>query len=75
MRRELDGNFKVFMIDFALCRFRREYKTDNDWRECKAHEDEEGAVGFVMQKYLQGGFVYHRSALYEKLDEYYMMGD
>lgn len=39
------------------------------------HEDEEGAVGFVMQRYLEGGFFYHQSALYEKLDEDYMMDD
>ncbi|ODM17923.1 hypothetical protein SI65_06711 [Aspergillus cristatus] len=32
VRKALKGNFKVFMIDFALCRFRREYKSDNNWR-------------------------------------------
>lgn len=73
MRKEPEGKFKVVMIDFALCHFRREYKSEEDWREFKAYEDEEGAVGYVMQRYLQGGFVYHRSALYKKLDEDFMM--
>lgn len=52
----------------------REYKRENDWRKCKAHEDEEVAVGFVIQRYLQRNFVYHRLAHYEKLDDDYMMG-
>ncbi|KAE8146932.1 hypothetical protein BDV25DRAFT_169521 [Aspergillus avenaceus] len=60
--------FRVFMIDFALCRLRREYRDDEDWWWWKALQDEEGAVGFLMQKYLKGGFVYRRSELYEKLD-------
>ena len=63
--------YVVFMIDFALCNFRKEYANEIEWEECKARQDEEGAVGFVMQKKLQGGFVYHRSALYTELDEKY----
>jgi hypothetical protein len=38
------------MINFALCSFRREYGDENDWREWKAIRNEEGAVGFVMQR-------------------------
>ena len=61
------------MIDFALYNFRQEYANEIEWEKCKATQDEEGAVGFVMQKQLQGGFVYHRSALYTDLDEKYKM--
>lgn len=64
---------QVFMKDFALCNFRREFEDEEDWREWKANQDEEGAVGYVMQKYLKGGFVYQRSALYEKLDRDFKM--
>ncbi|KJK60553.1 hypothetical protein P875_00053242 [Aspergillus parasiticus SU-1] len=60
--------FKVFMIDFALCNFRSEYEDETDWWKWKAIQDEEGAVGYVMQKYLHGGFVYRRSARYKQLD-------
>ncbi|KAJ6149607.1 hypothetical protein N7471_000806 [Penicillium samsonianum] len=68
-----ENQFHVFMIDFALCNFREEYQDETEWEEWKARQDEEGAVGFVMQKKLQGGFVYHRSARYRKLDEKYKM--
>ena len=68
------GNkLQVFMKDFALCDFRREFEDEEDWRQSQAHQDEEGAVGYVMQRYLKGGFVYQRSALYEKLDQDFMM--
>ncbi|KAE8376657.1 hypothetical protein BDV26DRAFT_293891 [Aspergillus bertholletiae] len=75
MRENPKGIFHVFMMDFALCHFRREYQDEVDWWGWKALQDEEGAVGYIMQKYLQGGFVYHRSALYEKLDQDFRMGD
>lgn len=67
------SHFKVFMIDFALCKFRRQDQDEQDWREWKAMQDEEGAVGYVMQRYLTGGFIYHRSARYLKLDEEFKM--
>ena len=70
-----ENKFKVFMIDFALCNFRREYEDEEDWRGWKAAEDEEGAVGYVMQRYLKGGFVYHQSAVYNKLDDDFKMED
>ncbi|KAE8337609.1 hypothetical protein BDV24DRAFT_139881 [Aspergillus arachidicola] len=70
-----EGMFKMLMLDFALCDFRRDYKSEEEWWEWKATQDEEGAVGFVMQSKLQGGFIYHRSALYTKLDKDYMSGD
>lgn len=63
------------MIDFALCKFRRKYGDEEDWREWKAIQDEEGAVGFVTQRYLGGGFVYRRSDTYRKLDEEFKSDD
>lgn len=69
VRKESDINFKVFMIDFALCNFREEYEDEEDWLESKAMEDEEGAVGCVMESRLEGGFVYHRSARSVELAE------
>ncbi|RAQ47418.1 hypothetical protein AFGD_008750 [Aspergillus flavus] len=60
--------FKVFMIDSASCNFRSEYEDETDWWKWKAIQDEEGAVGYVMQEYLHGGFVYRRSARYKQLD-------
>jgi hypothetical protein len=65
----VEGKFKAFMIDFALCKFRRQDQDERDWREWKAIQDEEGAMGYVMQRYLKGGFVYRRSDKYLKLDE------
>lgn len=62
----------MFMIDFAICTFRREYPDETEWRLSKVMKDEEGAVGVVMQKYLKGGFVYKRSAVYEKLSDYFI---
>ena len=69
------NRFKVTMIDFALCNFRQEYEDAYDWDKWKSIQDEEGAVGYVMQKRLKGGFVYHRSARYKKLDEEFRKGE
>ncbi|OQE37805.1 hypothetical protein PENCOP_c009G00313 [Penicillium coprophilum] len=68
-----ENQFHVFMINFALCKFREEYQNETEWEECKATSDEERALGYVMQKELQGGFVYHQSARYNNLDEKYQM--
>lgn len=43
---EAAAGYKVLMINFALCKLRKEYEDDNDWTEWKAIQDEEGAVGF-----------------------------
>lgn len=56
------NQFHIFMIDFAVCEFREQYPNEAEWERWKSEEDEEGAVGCVMQRNLQGGFVYHRSA-------------
>jgi hypothetical protein len=50
-----ENGYKVFMIDFALCNFRKDYADDNDWSESKAMQDEEGAIGLIMQDRLEGG--------------------
>jgi hypothetical protein len=61
------GNtFKVVMIDFALCSFRRDYDDEEDWSVSKAAQDEEGAIGLIMQARLNGGFVYCRSDRYKR---------
>jgi tRNA A-37 threonylcarbamoyl transferase component Bud32 len=64
--------FKVFMIDFGLCTFRKHNEDDQDWREWKALEDEEGAVGLVMERKLKGGFKYRRTPQSEKLQAEFM---
>lgn len=69
VRGDLRDGFKVAMIDFALCKFRQDYESVYNWDKWKSIQDEEGAVGYVMQRHLNGGFLYHRSARYEKLDE------
>ena len=45
-------DFQVFMLDFALCRFRGEEESDLEWWKTKNTKDEEGAVGLVMRKRL-----------------------
>ena len=47
-----DGAYRVFMIDFALCRFKGENESDSEWARAKYTKDEEGAIGLVMQKRL-----------------------
>ena len=44
---------QVFMIDFALCRFRGDGESDLDWGRAKWSKDEEGYVGLFMKKYLK----------------------
>lgn len=67
--RVAEDAFKVFMIDFALCRFKRDNESDREWAEAKFTKDEEGAVGFVVKKRLMNvcGFQLH----YERSFRYY----
>ncbi len=67
-KNSVNARFNVVMLDFASCQLRRPDQGERDWMEWKALQDEEGAVGYVMQKNLKGGFKYHRSAKYMKLD-------
>lgn len=66
-----ESRYKVVMIDFALCNFRKDYADNVDWSEAKAIQDEEGAVGLIMQDRLEGGFVYRRYNRYKKPADYY----
>ncbi len=45
--------YRVFMIDFRLCRFRGNTELDLDWGRAKSTQDEEGAVGAVMKHRLK----------------------
>jgi hypothetical protein len=56
--------YEVFMIDFALSRLRGGDETNDEWRRAKWSQDEEGAIGYVMQSRLGGGFRYKPSDRY-----------
>lgn len=71
VRGNLKDGFKMVMIDFGLCKFRQDFEGVHEWEQWKANQDEEGAVGYVMQKRLKGGFSYSRSARYKRLDHTY----
>ncbi|KAL2172768.1 hypothetical protein VTG60DRAFT_2587 [Thermothelomyces hinnuleus] len=47
------GEYRVFMIDFGQSRLRRDDESDLDWGRAKWRQDEEGAVGLVMQNRLR----------------------
>lgn len=59
-----DHDYEVFMIDFAFSRLRESNETDDEWRQAKWSQDEEGAIGYVMQGRLKGGFEYKPSYRY-----------
>ncbi|KXX73193.1 Casein kinase I RAG8 [Madurella mycetomatis] len=63
--------FKVFMIDFGQSRVRRDDESDFDWGRAKWRQDEEGAVGLVMQHRLRnlGAISYTPSARYLEFAE------
>ncbi|PSN71089.1 hypothetical protein BS50DRAFT_570499 [Corynespora cassiicola Philippines] len=69
--------YKAVMIDFGHCELRKD-ESDRDWREKKAYQDSEGAIGCVMERRLQerrgGGFVYRRTEYAEQLS-YDFMGE
>ena len=45
--------YRVYMIDFGLCRIRGEDETDFEWGRAKYNMDEEGAVGLIMKMVLK----------------------
>ncbi|KAF2796859.1 hypothetical protein K505DRAFT_236734, partial [Melanomma pulvis-pyrius CBS 109.77] len=49
---KLNGGYRVCAIDFAQCRIRGKDESDLEWGRAKWTQDEEGAVGLVMQKRL-----------------------
>lgn len=70
---QLTNKFKVVMIDFALATFRDDVKSELGWRKLKAIQDEEGAVGYVLQDKHYPDFVYRRSGEYSQLDTDFKM--
>ncbi|KAF9772125.1 hypothetical protein IL306_010183 [Fusarium sp. DS 682] len=63
-----DDEYKVFMIDFGQCRFRRQDESDLEWGRAKWTQDEEGAVGAVMASRLKKvGFDLHFEPSYRYL--------
>jgi len=55
-------NRLVVMIDFAQCIFRGEGVSEEEWYDKKASQDEEGAVGYPLQK--KFGWEYQPSRKY-----------
>lgn len=58
---------QVFMTDFGTCVFRDRLKDEHEFREFQADEDEEGAIGRVMERSLEGGYKYQMSARARRL--------
>lgn len=74
---EEGSRFKLTMINFCQCNFRDEFETEEEWSQEKAIQEEEEAIGRVMQSRLDevgGGFVYHPSCRYKKPASYYEFG-
>lgn len=44
--------FKVFMIDFGIARIQGEDETNDEFRRARKSQDEEGAIGYVLERYL-----------------------
>jgi hypothetical protein len=72
VHKESDDNYKVVMIDFGICTLREESEAEEDWWKMKAIEDEEGAVGRVMQMRLAPDFVYHQSVQSKELSNKFL---
>ncbi|CAD0099715.1 unnamed protein product [Aureobasidium mustum] len=62
---------KVMMIDFGIVLFREDFEDDREWEMLQAEEDEEGAVGLLMQTCLKerggGSITYKPSEHYWRL--------
>lgn len=63
-RDPITEKYDMKMIDFGECVFRGPGQSDEEWRKEKWSQDEEGAVGVVMEHKLKGGFVYTQSLRY-----------
>jgi len=48
VRRNENGSYQVFYLDFGECRFRDPSDSDEMWRARKCQRNEEGAVGYIM---------------------------
>ena len=53
--RKKGRGYDVVMIDFAQCRFRERDESEKEWKLAKQQQDEEGAIGYVMQGRLKKG--------------------
>jgi hypothetical protein len=61
------NHYKPFMIDLAICRFRAEAKDEEEWRQWRVDEDEEGWLGHGMEDHLDEDYFYRRSAYSKQL--------
>ncbi|OKP01453.1 hypothetical protein PENSUB_7443 [Penicillium subrubescens] len=61
------NHYKPFMIDLAICRFRAEAKDEEEWRQWRVDEDEEGWLGRGMEDHLDEDYVYRRSSYSKQL--------
>ncbi|KAF2657461.1 hypothetical protein K491DRAFT_691097 [Lophiostoma macrostomum CBS 122681] len=73
------NRWKVILIDFGHCYFRNEGESERDWRENQANQDEEGAIGYLMQTLLGehrgGGFKYEKTEYSKQLSWDFMSED
>jgi hypothetical protein len=60
-------DYAVVQLDYALCRFKSSYPSEQEWKEAKESEDEEGAVGVIMRRKIKdngGSYTYKPSGLW-----------
>jgi hypothetical protein len=54
-----NGEFRVFMVDFDCCRFKREDESEEEWASNKITKCEDDAVGLVWKKWLANDYGFH----------------
>lgn len=54
-----ENAYCVVMLDFADCRFRQDYESDNEWAYAKQSSPDEAAIGAVMQDKLKKAAGFH----------------
>jgi len=74
----IDNKYHAYIIDFGHCDFKPPTMSIQAWRKQQAHQDEEGAIGCVLQRNLDkkwgpGGYIYQESQ-YAKDLAYDFMG-
>ena len=69
------NKYKVVMIDFGGCDLRTT-ESEREWREAEAYEDQEGAIGRLMEclltRHCGGGYVYQATAFTKQLEYVYL---
>ena len=67
---EKEKKYRVVMLDFGRCSERLPGESDTEWGRAKWNENEEGAIGLVMQRRLKRDFAYdwpfHHSERFEE---------